>query len=113
MKRLTIVFVFFYSISMHSQFSENGHPEHFIGGMIIGGVTSYLVYKKTNNKWKSWAIGTGAATIIGLAKELIDPYIGRNRNGTDFKYTVLGGAIGASIVFPLKKKKPKEVAYLF
>ncbi|MEL4454810.1 hypothetical protein [Lutimonas vermicola] len=41
--------------------------------MAIGGVTSYFIYKKTNNKFKSWTIGTGVATVIGLAKELIDP----------------------------------------
>lgn len=71
----------------------------------------YILFslKKTNNKVKSWAIGTGAATILGLAKELIDPEI----DAADLGYTALGGAIGASIVFPLKKKKPKEVAYLF
>ncbi len=115
MKSLIIVCFFCCFISTHAQFNSNnnGHAEHFIGGIIIGGVTSYLVYKKTNNKWKSWAIGTGAATIIGLAKELIDPYIGRRRDVYDIGYTALGGAIGASIVFPLKKKKDKEVAYLF
>ncbi len=113
MKMLVIVFFFFYCISTHAQFTDSGHPEHFISGMIVGGVTSYIVYKKTGNKLKSWVIGTGAATLIGLAKELIDPAIGRKRSGADFGYSVLGGAIGASIVFPLKKKKPKEVAYLF
>ncbi len=113
MKMLVIVFFFFFCISSQAQFTDNGHPEHFIGGMIIGGVTSYIVYKKTGHKLKSWAIGAGAATLIGLTKELIDPAIGRKRSGADFGYTVLGGVIGASIVFPLKNKKPKEVAYLF
>ncbi len=113
MKSLVIVFTFFYVIPAHAQLSDSGYAEHFIAGLAIGGITSYLVYRKTDNKWKSWAIGAGASTIIGLTKELIDPYIGRDRNGGDFKYTVLGGAIGASIVFPLNKKKPKEVAYLF
>ena len=113
MKILVLVFIFLCSIPTQAQFTDHGYPEHFIGGMIIGGVTSFIVYKKTNNKFKSWAIGTGAATLIGLAKELIDPSIGRERNEADFGYTVLGGAIGASIVFPLKNKKPKEVAYLF
>ncbi len=106
-----IVVLFFFS--SHAQDPNKGHPEHIVAGMAIGGVTSYLVYRKTNNKFKSWAIGTGAATVIGLAKELIDPYIGHESSAQDFGYTVLGGAIGASIVFPLKKRTPKDVAYLF
>ncbi len=113
MKIFLVLFVLFFCVTTEAQISNRGHPEHFVGGMIIGGVTSYLVYKKTNNKFKSWAIGTGAAAVIGLAKELIDPSFGRESSGADFGYTLLGGAIGASIVFPLKNKKPKEVAYLF
>lgn len=113
MKIIFILLISFYCISSDAQISENGHPEHFIGGLVIGGVTSYLVYKKTNNKFKSWVIGTGAAAVIGLTKELIDSATDRKVSGEDFGYTLLGGTIGASIVFPLKKKKPKEVAYLF
>ena len=62
---------------------------------------------------KSWAIGTGAATLVGILKEALVSGSGKDFSGADLGYTVLGGAIGASIVFPLKKKKPKEVAYLF
>ncbi len=109
MRYIVIVFIFLFNTSIFCQSDYQRYPQHFAAGMIIGGGTSYLVYKKTNNKVKSWAIGTGAATILGLAKELIDPEI----DAADLGYTALGGAIGASIVFPLKKKKPKEVAYLF
>jgi hypothetical protein len=109
---LLMIFVLCFCAS-HAQDANKGHPEHIIAGMAVGGVTSYFVYKKTNNKFKSWAIGIGAATVIGLAKELIDPSIGRERSVQDFGYTVLGGVIGASVVFPLKKRAPKEVAYLF
>ena len=96
-----------------NQTNDNGNSKHFIAGIVIGGVTAYFVYKKSNNKVKSWAIGTGAAVLVGLAKEVIDSAGGKNFSGEDLGYTSLGGAIGASIVFPLKKKKPKEVAYLF
>jgi hypothetical protein len=81
--------------------------------MVIGGVTSYFVFKKTDDKLKSWLFGAGAASAVGLVKELIDPSIGRERSGEDLGFTVLGGAIGASIVIPLKKKSKKEMAYLF
>ena len=110
MKYLFFLLWLFSGVSLEAQ---NRHPEHFIGGMVVGGVTSYFVYKKSNNKVKSWAIGTGASVIVGLAKEAIDSAGGKDFSGEDFGYTALGGVIGASIVFPLKKKKPKEVAYLF
>ena len=96
-----------------AQITETGHAEHFVAGMVIGAGTSYLVYRKTNNKLKSFLIGFGAATIAGAAKELIDPHIGRVQSGKDFGYTVLGGAVGASIVFPLKSRKTRNYAYLF
>ena len=95
------------------QTNDKGNSKHFIAGMVIGGITSFFTYKKSNNKLKSWAIGTGASVLAGIAKEAIDSAVGKEFSGEDVGYTVLGGAIGASIVFPLKKKKPKEVAYLF
>ena len=103
----------FFCISLEAQNTDEKHPEHFIGGMVVGGITSYFVYKKSNNKLKSWAIGTGASVLVGIAKELMDTAVGKDFSGEDLGYTVLGGTIGASIVFPLKKKQPKEVAYLF
>ena len=56
--------------------SDKGHAEHFVAGTLIGGVTSYFVFKKTNDKWKSWLIGAGTAVVVGLTKEAIDPAIG-------------------------------------
>ena len=101
------------SMKTKAQVSETGHPEHFIYGTVISGITSYLVFKKTDNKVKSWFIGFGAAATAGLIKEAIDPSIDGKRSAEDFGYSVLGGAVGASIVIPLKPKKKKEVAYLF
>jgi len=111
--KILAVFIFLCSNSTQAQDSNNGHTEHFITGLAIGGVTSYLVYRKTDDKLKSWLVGSGAAILAGLTKELIDPSIGGVRSVEDLGYSALGGVIGASIVFPLKKKKPKEVAYLF
>ncbi len=90
-----------------------GHPQHFVAGFVIAGATSFLVYKKTDNKLKSWLIGAGSAVVIGLAKEAIDPLIGKERSFEDFAYTFLGGVVGASIIIPLKKSKPKKTTYLF
>lgn len=88
--------------------TKRGHPEHFFVGALIGGGTSYLIYQKTNNKWKAWAIGFGASVLAGAIKEAIDPEIlGRTASTEDFLYTGLGGIVGASIVFPLNRKKKK------
>lgn len=89
--------------------TEYGYPEHFIAGALLGGAASYLVYQKTNNKWKAWAIGFGASVLAGGIKEAVDPEIfGGSRNVRDFYYTGLGGMVGASIVFPLNRKKNRE-----
>ena len=89
--------------------TEYGYPEHFIAGALFGGATSYFVYQKTNNKWKAWAIGLGASVLAGGLKEAVDPEVfGGTRNVRDFYYTGLGGLVGASIVFPLHKRKRPE-----
>lgn len=110
---IAVIITLYSSLELKAQFSETGHPEHFIYGTVISGITSYLVFKKTDDKVKSWFIGFGAAAAAGLLKEAIDPSIGGTRSAEDFGYSVLGGAVGASIVIPLKSKKNKDVAYLF
>ena len=107
-----IILLLFLCVYTYSEaqpiFSEKGYPEHFIAGTIIGGVTSYLVFKKTDNKLKSWIIGTATASAVGFIKEALDPgLLSGVKNHTDTLYTTLGGAFGASIVIPLKKKKRK------
>ena len=108
-------FIFFLCNCFHSQIfaqpivSDDGHPEHMIAGAIIGGGVSYLVYRKTNNKFKAWLIGAASAAAIGYFKEAVDPkWFGGVKSDKDFGYSALGGVIGASIVFPLKKRKPKK-----
>ena len=109
---LIVLFICSYQSALGQTESNKGHTEHFIVGTVIGAGTSYFVFRKTNNKVKSWLWGAVAAISVGLAKELIDPSIGRTRTGEDFGYTALGGAVGASIVIPLKPKK-KEIVYLY
>ncbi len=112
MRYLIIIIVFFLSFQLNAQliFSDNGHPEHVIAGAIIGGGTSYLVYRKTNNKLKSWLIGAATAATLGYLKEAVDPkWFNGTRSKKDFQYSVLGGVIGASIVIPLKRRKPKKM----
>ena len=111
MKKIAIIILLGVCFQLNAQpiFSEKGYPEHFIAGTLIGGVTSYLVFKKTDNKFKAWIIGTATASAIGFLKEAIDPeLLSGVRNHTDTLYTTLGGAFGASIIIPLKKRKPKK-----
>lgn len=110
MKKTIIIMLFLFSTQLEAQplFSDKGHPEHFIAGAVIGGVTSYLVFRKTDNKLVSWLVGAGTASVLGLVKEIVDPlWFDKNRSFDDFAYTVAGAVIGASIVIPLKRKKPK------
>ena len=111
MKKIAIVIFIAVCFQLEAQpiFSEKGHPEHVIAGALIGGITSYLVYKKTDDKFKAWLIGFGTATAVGLLKEMIDPtFLSGVKSKEDAYYSALGGAIGASIVFPLKKRKSKK-----
>ncbi|PIE49200.1 MAG: hypothetical protein CSA39_03865 [Flavobacteriales bacterium] len=107
-KAFVILFLLSAQINAQPLFSDKGHPEHFIAGTVISGVTSYYIFKKTDNKWKAWFIGAGTAGVLGLLKEVIDPlWFNNKRSFNDFKYTTLGAVVGASIVIPLRKKKQK------
>ena len=111
MKKIVILFLFAgFGLQVHSQpvISDDGHPEHIIMGAVIGGGVSYLVYRKSGNKFKSWLIGAATATAVGYLKEAIDPSFGQVKSDKDFGYSALGGVVGAGIVFPLKKRKAKE-----
>ena len=111
MKKIAVIIYFAVCFQLEAQpiFSEKGHPEHVIAGTLIGGVTSYFVYKKTNNKLKAWLIGFGTATTAGLLKEMIDPtFLSGVKSKEDVYFSALGGAIGASIVIPLKTRKPNK-----
>lgn len=111
LRLLTILSICFltYLPGKSQSITEYGHPEHFIAGALFGGATSYLIYQKTNNKWKAWAIGVGASLLAGGIKEAVDPEIlGGSASAKDFMYTSLGGMLGASIVFPLNRKKKKK-----
>lgn len=111
MKKIAIILFLcaYFQLEAQPIFSEKGYPEHFIVGTLVGGVTSYFVFKKTDNKFKSWIIGTATASALGLIKEAIDPkLLSKTGNPIDALYTTLGGAFGASIVIPLKKRKAKR-----
>ena len=97
----------FINIKNWTQFMANGYPSHFVIGALIGGLIFHLVYKKPANHLKSWIIALAIVTTIGLAKEIIDPYMGRQRDKIDLVITILGGIIGAGIIVLFKKNKTK------
>ena len=82
--------------------SKDGYFAHFNVGLLIGGLVSYLIFKKTGNKIKSLVFGILIATFFGVGKEVIDPYLGRNVDLLDLIYTVLGGVVGSLIILAIK-----------
>ena len=78
--------------------SKDGYFAHFNVGLLIGGLVSYLIFKKTGNKIKSFVFGILITTLIGIIKELIDPYVGRSLDKYDLIYTFLGGVVGSLII---------------
>lgn len=104
-----LVFLSFNNTLSSQSITKYGYPEHFIGGALLSGTVSYLVYKKTENKTKAWLVGFGASLVAGGLKEAVDPEVfGGTRNVRDFYYTALGGALGASVILPLGRRKKKD-----
>ena len=100
MEFLSFIFV----IGALIQIIAVGYVLHIIAGLMIGGLISYLILKKTNNKIKSFLIGVFMATFIGFLKEVIDPSIGRHRDRIDIVYTIIGGIVGSGTTILLNKK---------
>ena len=86
---------------------ENGYPAHFIIGALIAGIVFHWVYKETSSHLKAWIIALFIVSAIGLAKEIIDPLLGRQRDKLDLVITILGGIIGVGIIVLIKKNKTK------
>ena len=78
--------------------SEHGYFAHFNVGILIGGLASYLIFKKTGNKIKSFVFGILITTLIGTVKEVIDPYSGGNLDKYDLIYTFLGSVVGSLLI---------------
>ena len=82
--------------------SKEGYFAHFNVGLLIGGIVSYVIFKKSGNKLKSIVFGILIATFFGVVKELIDPYLGRAVDLLDLIYTVLGGVVGSVLILAIK-----------
>jgi hypothetical protein len=110
MKIFDFLFKVISRIDHYIQVTENGHPEHFIVGCLIGGFISFFILKRTNNVLTALFFGLGAATFIGIFKEFIDPLIGGSRDKADIIYTVLGGVAGTGITLFINKRVRKNIA---
>ena len=82
--------------------SKEGYFAHFNVVLLIGGIVSYVIFKKSGNKLKSIVFGILIATFFGVVKELIDPYLGRAVDLLDLIYTVLGGVVGSVLILAIK-----------
>ena len=99
MEWIELIFAWIRKIAYFLWFSHNGHVAHFVVGIIIGGFVSMAFFKSSGNKMQAVIIGFAVAALIGLAKELVDPFIGRNRDAANFYYTCYGGFLGCMTVF--------------
>jgi uncharacterized membrane protein len=97
----------FFIQKINNRFLLNGYLDHFVIGGLIGWLVGYLVYKKTINNLKAFLFGVAFVSCIGLAKEIIDPFVGRHRDKMDLVITILGGIIGSGIVILSNKNKTK------
>ena len=107
MNHLILKFLLLCDAIIRNLIFENGYPAHFIIGALIAGVVFHWVYKKTTSHLKSWIIALVIVSAIGLAKELIDPFLGRQKDKMDLVITIMGGIIGVVIVVLFKKYKTK------
>ena len=85
-------------LESYFQVTSTGYTEHFIAGALIGGVVSFVMLKRTNKKLQSLIVGLAVALMIGLFKELIDPYMRGDRDKTDLTVTALGGLLGCLLI---------------
>ena len=87
------------------QVTENGYLEHFIGGFLISAFIAHITFKKTKLFWIAFLMAVFISTLIGLFKELIDPYILGDRDKLDLIITGLGGAFGGLSFFFIQELK--------
>ena len=90
------------------QITHSGYAEHLIGGIFIAAILAYLVFNKTNMFWTAMFMAIVITSLIGLFKELIDPYLRGDRSKLDLVFTVLGSIIGAFGLLIYDKLKIKE-----
>ena len=88
---------------MNREFLGNGYPAHFIIGLLLAGLLYYWIFKKTDDQLRSWLAAVAIVSAIGLAKELFDPYINRQRDLLDLAITIFGGVVGATSALALRK----------
>lgn len=88
---------------MNREFLGHGYPAHFIIGLLMAGLVFHWIFKKTDDQLRSWIAAVAIVSAIGLAKELIDPYINRQRDILDLAITSLGGVMGATSILGLRK----------
>lgn len=108
MKITDSILHFISRIDHYIQITENGHPEHFIVGSLIGGFISFFILKITNDTLKALFFGIGASILVGVLKEVIDPLIGGSRDKTDILFTVLGGIAGTAFALLFHKRAAKK-----
>lgn len=105
MEIINEIFVFIKQNNDFLHISRTGYFEHIFAGFLIGGLISYLYFKKTDQILKSIFIGISTAFFTGLLKEYVDPLLGGSKDKLDLIYTVLGSIIGVTIFILMTYRK--------
>jgi hypothetical protein len=99
MEWLELIFDFIKKTARFLWFGHNGYVAHFIVGILLSALVSIFSLNRSNNKIQSVMLGFLFATLIGLLKEIVDPYIGRHRAVIDLLFTSFGALLGSFSVF--------------
>ncbi|MFD1613529.1 hypothetical protein [Gelatiniphilus marinus] len=112
MKALIIILALSFTSFCSAQFISNDGELHLAAGALISGATYTIVYTTTKNKKKAFWYSFGAATLAGIAKEVIDSQKEFNTFDTgDVAATALGGlTVSATLSLFVGKNKNKRQA---
>jgi hypothetical protein len=107
MRMLTFILLFL-PLLCHAQIPDRSL--HIGAGMFAGSWGSWVGSVYTPSPEKSFLIGMGITSLVGLGKEGLDHTTGGRAEFKDFTATITGGLIGAGLIYfgrKIFKKKNK------
>ncbi len=111
MKVFVFLLLIFHTIFSNGQSISADDKLHFAAGAVISGATYTIVYSTTKNKKKAFWYSLGSSVLAGVAKEIIDGPIEKEKFDTgEILATSLGG-LAASTTISLFTGKNKGEKY--
>jgi putative lipoprotein len=72
---------------------------HFVAAGTIAGVGYGLTTALTEDRWKAWVVGAGAAVVAGAVKEGLDAAGFGDPSWRDFAWDLIGAASGLGVAW--------------